>query len=72
MRGTEEAWVALRFDFIPAGDTQSGNNRGEVARLFPLRKTAPRWAIARRGGLDPKVDWANLMLGKKNVVDRLG
>jgi hypothetical protein len=27
---------------------------------------------ARPGGLDPKADWASLMWGKKNGVDRLG
>jgi hypothetical protein len=35
-------------------------SRGVAAQLFPWRKMVPGWAIAGLGGLDPKVDWAEL------------
>jgi hypothetical protein len=42
-------------------------------RAAPSRRSLSSHAgRARPGGLDPKADWASLMWGKKNGVDRLG
>jgi hypothetical protein len=73
MRGTEEAWATLRFDFIPVLEVDGRR----CAERWQARERQLGWFQEGRrslgGPLLGKEDWASLMRGENMVkLERTG
>jgi hypothetical protein len=49
----------------PSGRHAERQQPGRSGSVVSSEEDGPGWAITGPGGLDPKADWASLMLGKK-------